>query len=180
MIDFMKPAEIPNGCVQQYCLDILCDRELVTMYRLEHPDYDTEEDYGLILEAWKFHRSWWTKEAKLAGRDEYLPKPKRRPGRPMNQKALEERRKAEAERQAARAARQAAREEARAERERRAKERAAERDRRLKEKASGAVVITLRVPEHILAGIFQVKGDLSIGDCLLQLAEHALGPLAQK
>lgn len=165
----MRPAEITNPWVQSYVFSILEDRQHVTMYELEHPKYETEEDYGHILEAWLQNRDWWTRHARQErGTDEFLPKPKRRPGRPLDKQILEDKRLKE-ERKT----------QERADRARRAEERKNALLTRAR-RGAGRTSLNVGLPEHVLVGIMQVKGDLSIGDCIVQLLEHALGPLAQQ
>lgn len=163
-MDYTRPGEIKNPWVQGYVLSIFESRDHITLYELEHPKYETDEDYAHIVEAWVQNRAWWTQEHKARG--EFLPKPKRRPGRPANAEALAAKQAKEAER---------------AERARLKEENKIERARSLEKrvKSSGTFVLTFRVPEPILLGILQVKGDLPIADCVVQLLEHALGPLAK-
>lgn len=47
-------------------------------------------------------------------------------------------------------------------------------------KTKYAATVNLGLPDNLLAGIVQVRGELSMGDCIRQLLEHALGPLAGK
>jgi hypothetical protein len=177
-MDFFNPSSFQSPHVQGYLFDVMSDRELVTMHQLEHPNYETEEEYALIVEAWLKHRDRWTRENRANG--EFLPKPKRKLGRPVSKETLE-RKQREAEEKAVR----------RAEREARARDREAraaaarvereERSRAMvsRAKASGVHVITFKMPERILLGITQIRGNLTIADCIVQLLDHALGPLAK-
>ncbi len=156
-MDYSNPAKISNPSVQAYVMNVFMDRQLVTMYELEHPKYDTEEDYAHICEAWIHNRSWWTKE----NPGEYLPKPKRRIGRPVDRAALEAKERRSAERAAERA------------------ERAEKKRRSMAARAqgAGAIVVTFKVPEKLMLGILSIKGDLSMAECITQLIEHALAPI---
>ncbi len=161
-MNYTRYDQITNQAAKDYFLTINEPRESVTMYELEHPPYDTEEDYGHILEAWVQNRVWWTKQNQDRG--EYLPKPKRRPGRPLNREALLAKLKKEAEQEAARAARKA---------------RAQKREEALLRRSQsnkGVGNFTIGIPEDVLAELMLVKGDLSISDCVIEILRSVVTP----
>lgn len=139
-----------DGWVQAYVIMIGEDRQFVTRYHLEHPQYDTDDEYAHILEAWLHNREWWYRK-----HNEPLPKPKRRAGRVRTKESIEREQAKEAARQKKAEARAAA----------------------AVEKQKFAARISLGLDDELFSAIGAVRGDLSVEECIRQLLRHALGPL---
>ena len=132
-------------------------RSEISLYELEHPQYDTEEQFISIMCIWERERSNWSMMWR-----EGCPRPKRRAGRPRDAAALAEKQaleKARAERQA---------------------ERQAERPKSKPKAKTQRVGIYVALPDELAAGLFAVRGDLPLDECIRQLLALALGPLAQQ
>lgn len=174
-MDYTKPFSITDPFIHAYVFNVWSDRSLVTMHDLEYPKYETEEQFAHINEAWLKNRAWWSQHHA----PEFLPKPKRRVGRPADTakaKAREEARaKKEADREARELERRAQREAREAERAEKAR-RAEERKNALLERArsNGTVVLTMKIPDDVLAAIVSVKGELTTPECVVQLLRIAL------
>ena len=64
--------------VQAYVDHLALGWRKARLFELEHPEYETEEDYRAIMEAWIQGRQAWNP----GSTGPICPKPKRRPGRP--------------------------------------------------------------------------------------------------
>jgi hypothetical protein len=76
MIEFEDTTKMPPGPAADYSAMLDQPIEQVIMYNLEHPKYDTEEEFAHISEIWRRRVERWVRKHNTA-----LLKPKRRPGR---------------------------------------------------------------------------------------------------
>lgn len=119
--------------VETYAVHLKLPRTEITLYELEHPEYETEQDFVRIMGIWERERASWTR---MNG--EMCPRPKKRPGRPH--KVAEAQPKKAVERQG----------------------------------PGGTLTLTFKIPEDVLVAIVQVKGELTVAECVVQLLRHAL------
>lgn len=75
-IDYLESRTLPEGNVRNYGIMLDLGLNESTLFEREHPPYNDDKEYGMILETWLNRRSGWWVEYR-----DKLPKPKRKVGR---------------------------------------------------------------------------------------------------